>query len=83
MHEWFLGTQSFIFIEFRHGDSTRWQGMKQDLRPNWYQPFINHPVNERLYHTTGVYAPYSLLAEVWVLLRPTRIRTMKEPWDEA
>ena len=54
MHEWFLGTQSFIFIEFLHGDSTRWQGMKQDLRPNWYQPFINHPVNERLYHTTGV-----------------------------
>ena len=22
----------------RHGDSTRWQGMKQDLCPNWYQP---------------------------------------------
>ena len=41
-------------------------------------PFITHPAHERLYHTTGVDAPYSLRTAVWVLLRPTRIRTVKE-----
>ena len=39
-------------------------------------PFITHPAHERLYHTTGVDAPYSLRTAVWVLLRPTRIRTV-------
>ena len=29
-------------------------------------PFITHPAHERLYHTTGVYAPYSLRTAVWV-----------------
>ena len=28
------------------------------------------PAHEKLYHTTGVYAPYSLWTAVWVLLRP-------------
>ena len=46
-------------------------------------PFITHPAHERLYHTTGVYAPYSLRTTVWVLLRPTRIKTAKELWDRA
>ena len=40
-------------------------------------PCITHPAHEWLYHTTGVYAPYSLRKAVWVLLRPTRIRTVK------
>ena len=44
-------------------------------------PFIIHPAHERLYHTTGVYARYSLRSTVWVLLRVTRIRPVKEPWD--
>ena len=41
------------FTLFRHEDSTLWQRMKQDLRPNWYQPFHYHPARERLYHATG------------------------------
>ena len=32
----------YCFIEIRHGVSTQWQGMKQDLRPNWYQP-LHYP----------------------------------------
>ena len=40
-----------------------------------------HPAHERLYHTTGVYAPYSQRTALWVLLRPTRIRKVKELWD--
>ena len=44
-------------------------------------PFIIHPAHERLYHTTGVYARYSLRSTVWVLLRVTRIRPVKELWD--
>ena len=67
----------------RHGDSTRWQGMKQDQHPNFFHPFIIHPADERLYHTTRVYAPYSLRTAVWVLLRPIRIRPGKELWDGA
>ena len=67
----------------RHKDSTRRQGMKRDLRPNWYQPFITHPTNERFYHTKGVYAPLSLRTAVLVLLRPTIIITEKELWDGA
>ena len=50
--------------------------MKQDLRP-----FITHPARERLYHTPGVYALYSLRAALWVLLRLARIRTVKELWE--
>ena len=46
-------------------------------------PFITHPTHKRLYHNTRVYAPYSLRTAVWVLLRPTRIRTAKEQWDGA
>ena len=41
-------------------NSTRWQRMKQDLRPNDVNPFITHPAHEtELLHTTRVYAPYS------------------------
>ena len=36
------------------------------------------PAHGRLYQTTRVYDPYSLRTAVWVLLRPTRIRTVKE-----
>ena len=61
--------------------------MEQDLRPNIdhslsvpndINPFITHPALESLYHTTGAYAPYSLRTAVWVLLRPARVRTVKE-----
>ena len=48
-----------------HGDSRRLQGMKQDLCPNRYQPLHYHPARERFYHTTGVYASYSL----WIVPR--------------
>ena len=36
------------------------------------------PAHGRLYQTTRVYDPYSLRTAVWVLLRPTRIRAVKE-----
>ena len=44
-------------------------------------PFITPLSHERVYHTTGVYAPYPLRTAVWVLLhvRPTRISCETEP----
>ena len=51
--------------------------------PTDINPFIAHPAYERLYHTIGIYAPYSLRTAVWVLWRSTRIRTVKELWDRA
>ena len=63
-----------------HGDRgwNSWTYVPVDINP-----FITHPANERLYHTTGVYAPYSLRTAVWVLLRPTTVKTVKELWDRA
>ena len=59
-------------------------GMKRGLNvPTDINPFIAHPANERLYHTIGIYAPYSLRTAFWVLWRSTRIRTVKELWDRA
>ena len=48
-------------------------------------PFVTHLFHERVYQTTGVYAPYPLRTAMWVPLRvrPTRIRTVKELWDGA
>ena len=63
----------FPLYWIRYGDSKRWQGMKQDFVPVDINPFITHPAHERLYHTTRVYAPYSLRTAVWVILCPTRI----------
>ena len=71
-----------ILYWIRHRDSTRWQRMKLYLRPDIIS-FITHPAYERLYHTTGVYASYSLWSAVWVLSSPTRIRTVKELPDRA
>jgi len=69
------------FIEFatmtQHGDRGWWNRTNVPID---LSPFIAHPAHERLYHTTGVYAPYSLRTAVWVFLRPTRIRTVKELW---
>ena len=47
-------------------------------QPQHGDPFIIHSAHEWLYHTTEVYASYSLRSALWVLLRPTRIRTVKE-----
>ena len=52
----------------QHGDRG-WQRTSVSVAIN---PFITHPAHERLYHTTGVYAPYSLRTAGWDLLRPTR-----------
>ena len=41
-------------------------------------PFISHPDPEKLCHITGVYAPFSLRKTLWLLFRPTRLRTAKE-----
>ena len=66
-----------IATETQHGD----RGWKRTNIPIDIKPFITHPAREKLYHTTGVYVPYSLRTAVWVVLRPTRIRTVKEIWD--
>ena len=50
----------------------------RDYVPIDINHFIAHPDPERLYHTTGVYAPCSLRKTFWVLFRPTRLRTAKE-----
>ena len=72
-----------IFSEFatvaQHGK----RGWNRTCVPNDINAFITHPTHKRLYHNTRVYAPYSLRTAVWVLLRPTRIRTAKELWDGA
>ena len=66
------------FIEFatvtQHGD----RGWNRTDFPIDINPSITHPAHGRLYHTTWVYAPYSLRTAVWVLLRPTRIKALKE-----
>ena len=33
----------FPLYWIRYGDSKRWQGIKQDFRPNWYQSLHNPP----------------------------------------
>ena len=65
------------FIEFttltQHGD----RGWNRTNIPIIIDinPFITYPAHEKLYHTTGVYAPH--------FLYPTRNRTAKGLWDEA
>ena len=63
----------------QHGD----KGWNRTYLPIDINPSIIHPAHERLYHTTGIYAPYSLRTAWRVLLRPTRIRLVKELWDGA
>ena len=60
-----------------HGD--RWWNRTNVLID--INPLIAHPAHERLYYTTGVYTLYPLRTAVWVLLRPTKIKTVKELWD--
>ena len=69
----------FIFIEFTTvtGDETGLTS-QQNMKP-----FNIHPTHKRLYHTNGDYAFYSLRTAIRVLLRRTRIRTVKELWDGA
>ena len=55
----------------QHGD----RGWNRTNIPIDINPFITHPVHEKLYHTTGVYAPHSL--------HLTRNRTVKDLWDKA
>ena len=43
----------------QHGD----RGSNRTNVPIDIKPFITHPAHERLYHTTGVYTPYSLRTE--------------------
>ena len=63
----------------QHGD----KGWNRTYVPIDINLSIFHPAHERLYHTTGIYAPYSLRTAGKVLLRPTRIRLVKELWDGA
>ena len=52
----------------QHGDRG-WNGTYAPININ---SFITHPSHLRLYHTTGVYAPYSLRTPVLVFLRPKK-----------
>ena len=71
------------FIEFATMTQQGDRGWNRINVPININPFIIHPVHGGLYHIIGVHAPYSLPTAVWVLLRPTRIRTVKEQWDGA
>ena len=73
-----LGINLCYFIEFIMVTQRCDGGWNRTNVPIDINPFITHPAHERLYHTTRLYAPYSLWTEVWVLLRSTRIRTVKE-----
>ena len=60
----------------QHGD----RGWNRTYLPIDINPSIIHPAHERLYHTTGIYAPYSLRTAGRVLLRRTGTRLVKELW---
>ena len=71
----------YFLYWIRHGDRG-WDRTNFSIDINPINPFVTHPPpDRRLYHTTGVYAPYSLRTAMWVLSRPTRIRTEKELLD--
>ena len=69
-------SSGFLFIEFATVTQNDDRGLNRTFVPIDINPFITHPAHERLYHTTRVYAPYSLRTAVWVILCPTRIRTV-------
>ena len=77
------------FLKFfswnRHGDSTRWLGMKQNLRPNWYQPLHYPPSAGKVVpHHQGLCPLLFMISNVGSFTSaPTRIRTVKELWDGA
>ena len=66
-------SSGFLFIEFATVTQNDDRGWNRTFVPVDINPFITHPAHERLYHTTRVYAPYSLRTAVWVILCPTRI----------
>ena len=69
-----------ITYGIRHGDSTWWQGMRQDLMyPKWYQP-LHYPPSPWNWVVPHHWCLRPLLFQrtaVWVLLRPKIITTMK------
>ena len=79
--------QKFLkfFSWIRHGDSTRWLGMKQNLRPNWYQPLHYPPSPGKVVpHYQGLCPLLFMNSNVGSFTSaPTRIRTVKELWDGA
>ena len=79
--------QKFLkfFSWIRHGDSTRWLGMKQNLRPNWYQPLHYPPSPGKVVaHHQGLCPLLFMNSNVGSFTSaPTRIRTVKELWDRT
>ena len=79
--------QKFLkfFSWIRHGDSTRWLGMKQNLRPNWYQPLHYPPSPGKVVPPHQGLCPLIFMnSNVGSFTSaPTRIRTVKELWDGA
>ena len=69
-----------ITYGIRHGDSTWWQGMRQDLMyPKWYQP-LHYPPSPWNWVVPHHWCLRPLLFQrtaVWVLLRPKIITTTK------
>ena len=52
---YFIALLKFVTVS-QHSD----RGWKRTCVPTDINPFITHPAHERLSHTAGVYAPYSL-----------------------
>ena len=79
--------QKFLkfFSWIRHGDSTRWLGMKQNLRSNWYQPLHYPPSPGKVVpHHQGLCPLLFMNSNVGSFKSAlTRIRTVKELWDGA
>ena len=70
---WNILTSSVdLLICIRHGKLTRWQGVKQDLRPNWYQPLNYPPIPWKVEQTTGVYVLYILRTALWDFFNVTQ-----------
>ena len=57
-------SSGFLFIEFATVTQNDDRGWNRTFVPVDINPFITHPAHERLYHTTRVYAPYSLRTAV-------------------
>ena len=69
-----------------YSNSPRWLKMVTEDK-TWLtydiNAFITHPAHERLHYPIGVYDPYSLRTAAWILLLPTKTRTVKELWQGA
>ena len=74
---------SAITYWIHHGDSTWWQGMRQDLYPKWYQP-LHYPPSPWNWVVPHHWCLRPLLFQrtaVWVLFTSKNNHNHEELWD--